>query len=325
MRDAVKKERYQTVAFFIWPPRAVTAGRLFFTAGLLALFAGCAKVPDLGITPLKEPTLAALQNHLLTHKADLDMFRLRGPFPVTVDTNHEIGLSSSEHINSDLFLAAPAGKAPLVIFMHGYASTKESHSYQAMHLASWGLHSMSVQLPNTGSWNANGKTLARIVNLIQRSPELVDRRVDVDRIILVGHSFGGTSVCIALAEGARAAGGILLDPASVGRDLPAYLRKIAAPVIVLGADEHVSETRNRDFFYRYIQAGVGEISIKNASHEDAQFPSQLAQTTEELQVSFVSALTAADISLSATGKFDYAWTSFDGAIQNGKLFNAKRK
>jgi pimeloyl-ACP methyl ester carboxylesterase len=290
-----------------------------------ALLAGCAKVPDLGITPLKPPTLEALQSYLLKTKPDVDQFRLRGPFAVTADTSHEIRLSPNERIEADLYLAAPAGKAPLVIFMHGYASSKDSHTYQAMHVASWGMHSLSVQLPNTGQWTSNGKTLARLVNLISRSPELIDSRIDSGKIILVGHSFGGTSVAIALSEGARAAGAILLDPASVGRDLPVILRKISSPVIVLGADEHVSATRNRDYFYRYIPAKVAEVSIKDASHEDAQYPSQFAQTNEEMQISFTSALTAAAMSLGATGKFDYAWSSFSGAFENGKLFNARTK
>jgi hypothetical protein len=36
-------------------------------------------------------------------------------------------------------------------------------------------------------------------------------------------------------------------------------------------------------------------------------------------------LTAAAFSLAATGKFDYAWTSFGAAVENGKLFDAKKK
>jgi dienelactone hydrolase len=282
-------------------------------------------MPDLGTTPLKPPTLAALQGHLLADKADVDQFRLRGPFAVTVDANHEIRLSAGERIDADLFLAAPAEKAPLVIFLHGYASTKQSHTYQAMHVASWGMHSLAIQLPNEGPWNRNGKTLARIVNHIYRSPEVIDPRVDVSKIILVGHSFGGTSVAIALAEGAHAAGGILLDPAGVGRDLPGFLKKVRAPVILLGADEHISAARNREYFYRYIPGKVAEVSIKDAAHEDAQYPSQFAQTTEELQISFMSALTAAAMSLSATGKLDYAWASFGGAVASGQLFNARTK
>ena len=58
------------------------------------------------------------------------------------------------------------------------------------------------------------------MDLIRRAPEIIDTRIDVNKIILVGHSFGASSVVIALAEGAPAAGGILLDPAVYGNDLP---------------------------------------------------------------------------------------------------------
>jgi len=274
--------------------------------------------------------MSELRGYLLSHKADLDQFRLRGPFAVAVQKDYEIRLSATERIDADLYLSAPAEKAPLVIFLHGYENSKEDHAYQAMHLATWGMHSLALQLPNNGPWVGNGRTLAKIVSYIYRRPEIIDSRIDVNRIILVGHSFGGSSVAIALAEGARAAGGILLDPAGVGKVLPNFLRQINKPVMLLGADEKVSSTRDRGYFYRYIRSGIAEVSIRDATHEDAQYPAELPlqlfeSTTEELQITFVSALTSAAFSLAHTGKFDYAWTSFGNAIDNGKLINAKKK
>jgi pimeloyl-ACP methyl ester carboxylesterase len=299
-------------------------------AGLI-LASGCTRPPT-GQTSLKPRTVAELQNYVLGHKVDVDEFRLRGPFDVAARKGHELRLSASERIDTDLFLSVPAEKAPLVIFLHGYDSSKEAHAHQAMHVASWGMHSLAVQLPNAGQWVTNGRTLARIVRSIHRSPEIIDRRIDVNKIILVGHSFGGSAVAIALAEGAPAAGAILLDPAAVGRDLPQFLQRIDRPVMVLGADDELASTRNRDYFFRYVRSGIAEVSIRDAAHEDAQYPSEFAlrnfgidpHTTEELQITFVSALTSAAVSLSSTGTFDYAWTSF-GAVKNGKFFNARRK
>ena len=296
----------------------------------LALVSSCARLPSTGVTSLKPATMSELRGYLLSHKADLDQFRLRGPFAVAVQKDYEIRLSANERIVADLYLSAPAEKAPLVIFLHGYENSKEDHAYQAMHLATWGMHSLALQLPNNGPWVGNGRTLAKIVSYIYRRPEIIDSRIDVNRIILVGHSFGGSSVAIALAEGARAAGGILLDPAGVGKVLPNFLRRINKPVMLLGADEKVSSTRDRGYFYRYIRSGIAEVSIRDATHEDAQYPAELPlqlfeSTTEELQITFVSALTSAAFSLAHTGKFDYAWTSFGNAIDNGKLINAKKK
>jgi pimeloyl-ACP methyl ester carboxylesterase len=299
----------------------------------LLLISGCARPPATGVTSLKPASLSELREYLLTHKADLDLFRLRGPFAVSVQTDRELRLSPAESISVDLYLSAPTESAPLVILLHGSESTKEAHAHQALHLASWGMHSIAVQLSNTGPWIANGRILARLVGAINREPAIVDRRIDPGKIILAGHSFGGAAATIALAEGAPAAGSILLDPAGTGKQLPNFLKQVNKPVMLIGADEKVSATVDRGYFFRFIPAGITEVSIKDAAHEDGQYPSERSlqklgidpYTTEELQITFVSALTSAAFSLAYTGKFDYAWASFSSAVENGKFFNAKRK
>ena len=304
---------------------AIPGSPVLFVIAWLTLLGGCAKLPDTGTTPLKPRTFSELQGYLLDHKADLDQFRLRGPFAVGAHDDYEIRLSTTELIKTDLFLSAHAQKAPLVVFLHGHESSKEAHTFQAMHLASWGMHCLAVQLPDKGPWVDNGKTLAKIVNFIHGRPEIIDSRIDVNKIILVGHSFGGAAVTVALAEGAPAAGGILLDPAVDGNGLPDFLRRINAPVMLLGADEYVSTTRHRDYFYRFIRSGISEVTIKDAAHEDAQYPAGPGLATEELQITFVSALTSAAFSLSSTGGFDYAWASFGDVLANGKFIDAKKK
>ncbi len=304
---------------------------ILFAIAFLILASGCARLPRTGVTSLKPATLSELRGYLLSHKADLDLFRLRGPFAVDLQKDYPVRLSATERIVADLYLSAPAEKSSLVIFLHGYDNSKEDHAYQAMHVASWGMHSLVLQLPNKGPWVGNGKTLARIVDFIYRQPESIDKRIDVNRIILVGHSFGGSAVAIAMAEGASVAGGILLDPAGIGKDLPKFLSQVNKPVMLLGADEQVSATRNRDYFYRFIRNGIAEVSIKDAVHEDAQYPAEFplqffaSEPSEELRITFVSALTSVAFSLGSTGKFDYAWTSFGDAIKTGRIFNAKRK
>ena len=313
---------------------AMLRSSILFAMAWLTLLGGCARMPSTGVTSLKPATLSELQGYLLNHIADVDLFRLRGPFDVATHKDHELRLSTTERIDADLYLSAPAEKAPLVILLHGHDNSKEDHAYQALHLATWGIHSLAVTLPNNGPWVANGRTLARIVALIRRQPEIIDSRIDVSRIILAGHSFGAAAVAIALAEGAPAAGGILLDPAGIGKGLPGFLRKVAKPVMLLGADERISAVRDRSHFFFYIRSGVAEISITNATHEDAQFPlepaleglgSEPSSATEELQITFVSALTSAAFSLAHTGNVDYAWTSFSAAIKDGKFFDVLKK
>ena len=300
----------------------------------LTLSGGCARhMPATGVTPLKAANPADLQKYLLSHKPDVTQFRLRGPFTVTEQTDLEIPLLSGRTVMADLFLCDKAGKAPLVIVLHGHDNSKEDHAFQAMHLASWGMHALALQLPNQGPWIANGRTLAALVRTLQRAPQFAGGRIDASRIILVGHSFGATAVSAALGEKAPALGGVLLDPAGIGRELPTLLKRIHAPVVVIGADEDIWPTRNRSYFFRFIPANVGEVSIRDAVHEDAQYPTERTlrafeekpMTSEEAQISFVAAMTASAFSLAATGNIDYAWTSFDDGVKGGVFFNARRK
>ena len=224
-----------------------------------------------------------------------------------------------------MYLSSHGEKAPLAIFLHGYDSSKQDHSYQAMHLASWGVNSLVLDLRARAAWVNNGRLLARLVKLIQTSPDMIDSRIDMGRIILVGHSFGGYSVTVARAEGTSVLGAILLDPATVDSSAPSYLARVRTPTVVLGADEYVSSARNRNYFFRYIKGGVAEVSIKGANHEDAQSPSHFSNTTEEYQVTFISALTGAAISFSGGRGFDYAWESFGSAIAKDTLFNPRKK
>jgi pimeloyl-ACP methyl ester carboxylesterase len=322
------------------PTTAGIIGRSSFSIAVLLLIAfmahavGCARqFPTTQVTPIKVANPAELQRYLLSRKPDVAQFRFRGPFAMVERRDLEIPLDSDLTVKANLYLCAAAGKAPLVIVLHGHNNSKEDHAFQAMHLASWGMHGMAIDLPKGGPWIGNGRILAKLVDTVHRRPELVDGRIDADKIILVGHSFGATAVATALGEGAPALGGVLLDPTAIGRGLSQLLGRIAVPVMVIGADEDIRPARNRGQFYRFIPRAVGEISIRDTVHEDAQYPNQRTlrtfedepDETEEAQITFVSALTASAFGLAATGNLDYAWNSFENAFKNGIFFNARRK
>jgi hypothetical protein len=301
---------------------------------LLALTAGCGRqLPATAVTKIKARTPAELQKILLARKPDVAEFRARGPFAVTEREDLEIPLLSGLAVEANLYLCAAARKAPLVIVVHGHGNSKDDHTFQAMHVASWGMHGLAISLPNYGPWIANGRTLTALVHAIHQAPQLVDDRVDPDRIILVGHSFGATAIAAALSENAPMLGNVLLNPAEIGRQLPELLKRIKVPVMLIGADEAIWPTRNRGHFFRFIPAGVGEISIRDAVHEDAQYPTldltvplqDHPIVTEEEQITFVSALTAAAFGLAATNGLDYAWESYGDALKNGTFYNARRK
>ena len=302
---------------------------------LLAAHAlGCARrFPTTEVTSIKAASPDELQRYLLSQKPDVAHFKSRGPFAVIERKDLDIRASADLTVAADLYLCAAAQKAPLVFLLHGQDNSKDDHAFQAMHLASWGMHSIALNLPNRGPWIANGLTLAKLVAAIHRRPRLVDGRVDPDKIILAGHSFGATAVAAALGDGAAAGGGVLLDPAAIGRQLPQLLKQITVPVMIVGADENIRPTRNRGQFFRFIPAGVGEISIRDTVHEDAQYPNEHTlrafedspADTEEAKIAFVSALTASAFGIAATGKLDYAWSSFENGLKDGTFFNPRRK
>ncbi len=302
--------------------------------GLMALAAGCVRhFPTTEVTEIKAASPAELQRLLMSRKPDLAQFRFRGPFTVVERRDLRIPVDSELAVEADLYLCAAASKAPLIIILHGYDNSKDNHVFQAMHLATWGMNGMAIDLPKRGPWIGNGRNVARLIDVIHRTPQVVDSHIDPDRIILAGHSFGATAVSAALGAGAPALGGVLLDPAGIGRELSQLLRRISVPVMIIGADEDIHPTRNRGQFFRFTPANIGEISIRDTVHEDAEYPNEhtlrafheTPEETEEAQITFVSALTASAFSLAATGGIDYAWNSFENGLKTGMFFNARRK
>jgi dienelactone hydrolase len=294
----------------------------------VALLASCARQPATGVTAIRTATLGELREHLLGNPPGVDQFRLRGPFEITVRKDVELELSPREKFTADAYLSAPAEKAPLVIVLHGHDNSKDDHAYQAMHLATWGMHALALQLPPQGPWVANGRLLARVAAFIERNPGAIDARVDASRIVLAGHSFGAAAVAVALAEGAPAVGGILLDPSGFAKEISKFLARVGRPVLVVGADPEVVRVRGRELFYELIPAGVAEISIRGAHHDDGEFPMEpdaASHGTEELRITFVSALTSGAFSLGFTGRLDYAWASFGEGLKDGKMIDALRK
>ena len=86
---------------------------------VMALLGGCAKKPVTGITGIKADSFSELERYLLSRPADLETFKVRGPFSVDTQENRELQLPAGDRVIGDLYLAEHGNKAPLIILLHG--------------------------------------------------------------------------------------------------------------------------------------------------------------------------------------------------------------
>src|SRR4029079_1485478 len=72
----------------------VRLAAILLVAAWLTLAGGCARPPATGITSIKATSQGELRSYLLDHKADVDQFRMRGPFTITARENLELTLAT---------------------------------------------------------------------------------------------------------------------------------------------------------------------------------------------------------------------------------------
>lgn len=270
--------------------------------------------------------------NVMSKKPNLNTFQKRGPFGFSYFDDFKMKISNKETFSVDLLLSTAEGKAPLAVFVHGNKSTKETHSFQAQRLSSWGFHSLLIDLPNRHQWVKNGGRVGRIVKHIAKQSKFLGRVIDRNKIILVGHSFGGSASTIATGMGAPVSGLILLDPAVVSSRVKRYMAKVKVPVILLGADQKVYRAVKRDSFFRTIPTTMMELSFVNTTHEEAEFPSACALDyfgyecfSVANQRKFASAIILSAFSLTQTNNINYAWNGFKKGKNKGLIKKMKIK
>ncbi len=190
--------------------------------------------------------------------------------------NEPLVISSNETITVDI--ARPKNKTnpAIVLVLHGNRSKKEAHRNHILELAKNGFIGIALQFKNSGQWYQNGRLLARTIPKLKNGVKIGNQRIKSNDIILVGHSFGGYASAIAAGTYPQVKGVILLDPAMFDKRGPAYLTKISAPTIIIGADKKVFRSRKRDQFFQKISDKKIELSVAGATHDDAQNPSMFA-------------------------------------------------
>jgi dienelactone hydrolase len=264
----------------------------------------------------------------------LDPWLKAGPIPWDMRVNVVLALDGGEAVIADELTPRAPGRAPLVVLVHGNHSRKEAHRAQAERLASWGFRAIAVQLPAARQWPENGRTLAKLATALARGT--AGSRGAPTAPILVGHSFGGSAVTIAAGLGAPTLGQILLDPAWVSDKVRRPARAVRTPSLVLGADKSVFRSRRRPRFFAELDAGrapeVAEVSVKGATHDDAQNPSMFSlsafgfdpYTSAEQRDVFTAAIVAGAFSIATSGKLDWVWRALRAEAAQGTVKDLKR-
>ena len=309
--------------------RAAAAG---LTLGSTLVFIGCMHHGTAPNSSTQQTFRQVSARVLAGGNRSLSLLQRPGPFSYGVFTDYRIPLSPTFSLLTDYYQPRHLGKSPLVVFVHGNGFSKEVHSGHGRRLASWGFHVLAIEVPNRYQWIANGRRVAKLVRMLLASPHLLSDRFDPGRILLVGHSFGGSAVSLAASERLPLRGLILLDPAVVTKKLAKALKKVRVPTIILGADPVVFRSRRRHQFFRHLAGPVTEITVSGATHNDAQLPS-ITQTrwgfdlttSPKKQFQFLHLITSSAFSLGVVGDDSLLSSSIGAWLRLGLLKDHRAK
>lgn len=268
-----------------------------------------------------------IHSRVVAIEPDLKKFKGKGPFLVSERRSIELPIDFKNTVVIDHFYSETSDQVPIVFITHGNYSGRGAHNAQARYLASWGFHVVVSDFPNRSQWLDNGSRLKGLADLIYRRPKILGPNADPSRMILVGHSFGGSASVLAASDGAPVIGLVLLDPAVVHRRVIKLMRDINLPVILLGADRSIFTSRGRDSFWKNMGGDILEISVPNSTHDDAQGPSMFARsalgvdpfTSPDNQKIFRSMLAVSVLGLAASGTVDFPLNIFTREEESGTL------
>ncbi len=307
--------------------------RIFIFIISIILCAACVSRPRATSVGLQADSFQDVALYLKSNQnTSIDDYNKFGPFEYKTTTDHTITLKG-EKIFFDVVKPMHQGKSPVVVISHGNYGHKEAHRYQAERIASWGLYAITLQLPKKKQWLKNGERIYSFLHYLNKNLRFIDKRVDRSKVILAGHSFGGSASTIAAGKGAPILGLILLDPAVVHNKVMKYMRRVKVPTILIGADKKRYRSKNRESFFKLIPTEMMETSIVGSTHWDAQYPTmtemfkfKIGETaSREMQERFVSIMVASAVSLSTGQRTKAAWSYIKKLEGQGSVMKNARK
>jgi acetyl esterase/lipase len=126
-------------------------------------------------------------------------------------------------MNGRIYGAGGPGNHPTAVLLHGFPGYEPNLDLaQSMRRAGWSV----VLVHYRGSWGSGGRfsfsnAIEDTHSVVQflRKPGITARhRLDLTRVVLVGHSMGGFMAAWTAAQDVDIAGAILLSPWNIGRD-----------------------------------------------------------------------------------------------------------
>jgi predicted dienelactone hydrolase len=173
---------------------------------------------------------------------------LRGPFTPGLRTE-EIPVTAGATLTTDVHFPSAggevdpaAGRCPLVVFGHGFSSTRESY---AGHGAHWASRGYVVLIPNLAGFSDHSRNADDLVALVdwalardQDPSSFLHQHLDAAAIGMSGHSAGGLSALVATARDRRVRAVAPFDPVDNADLGVTAMPSITVPVGITHSEDH---------------------------------------------------------------------------------------
>jgi pimeloyl-ACP methyl ester carboxylesterase len=185
--------------------------------------------------------------------------------------------TGSEKINALLYTAAGAGPHPTVLLLHGFPGNEQNLDLaQAIRRDGWNV----LTLHYRGAWGSPGEyTFTHCLEDARAAVEWLRApsgegapHIDPDRIVVVGHSFGGFAASFIAAHDARIAGAAIISAAPLGP----FARLPREKLVALFDDDLETNAGMRTLGDVTSAALVDEIARNADAWDPAQYAGELA-------------------------------------------------